>query len=328
MRTAHEINNASAELLASVPTATRLQSVLVIDTDVSGRDTFANDLSSRGFQVSACSSLAAALAQNGTPPELIVVDLDAHACAPAQTLAPLSDRADWSEIPVICLSTNRENTLAALELGVGDVLAKTVDLNELAARIRGQLRRAGRLAALLTQSHVDPLTGLLNRRGLMVHFEKTLARARRAGEMVSVLLIDLDGFKPVNDRLGHAVGDELLRRVGEALKSGSRCEDTVARLGGDEFVVVLPRADRIAARRVAARIRRTMSEIVIPGAIRGVHGSIGVVTGDAGELSLDQLLAEADEKMYADKRERRNGARRAAGSNVLPLNNDNQEMSL
>jgi diguanylate cyclase (GGDEF)-like protein/PAS domain S-box-containing protein len=144
----------------------------------------------------------------------------------------------------------------------------------------------------------DPLTGLLNRRAFGLVLERHLVRVRRYGGGGALLMVDLDGFKRVNDQHGHAAGDELLVTCAEALRERLRDSDEVARLGGDEFAVLLPAGDREEAQVVAGGIvdaieRRTLGEIT---------ASVGVApVGDAAATP-DDLLRGADRVMYGAKR--------------------------
>ncbi|PWU55199.1 hypothetical protein DLJ47_10315 [Micromonospora sp. S4605] len=169
------------------------------------------------------------------------------------------------------------------------------------ARQRSQLRA---LAAL------DPLTGALNRRGLAEFASHLFHGGCRPGP--SLLCLDLDDFKLVNDRLGHAAGDELLRRTVSAARDVLRVEDAIARVGGDEFVVVLVDADEPTARAIAARI----------GAAVGQHTSvsIGSATAPYDGDSLEALMLAADQRLYRAKQERHRVAARppADGSGLLP----------
>ncbi|MCY1144962.1 GGDEF domain-containing protein [Actinoplanes sp. Pm04-4] len=147
-------------------------------------------------------------------------------------------------------------------------------------------------AELAHQAHHDSLTGLYNRAAFHVRGGALLARHPGA----TVLLIDLDGFKPVNDRLGHAAGDEVLATVAQRLLAEVRPGDLVARLGGDEFALVLTGQD---APEAATRIRNALTE---PMLVRGEPVTIGASVGAAsGDSSLDALLHQADTAMYAAK---------------------------
>ncbi|WP_346535410.1 GGDEF domain-containing protein [Micromonospora sp. DPT] len=155
-------------------------------------------------------------------------------------------------------------------------------------RQRSQLRA---LAAL------DPLTGALNRRGLAEFTEQLFTGCCRRGP--SMLCLDLDDFKLVNDRLGHAAGDELLRRTVTAAREVLRAEDVIARIGGDEFVIILLDADEATARAAATRI---------DDAVRQHTGvSIGSATAPHDGHTLEALMQVADRRLYRVKQERRTG---------------------
>jgi diguanylate cyclase (GGDEF)-like protein len=184
------------------------------------------------------------------------------------------------------------------------LLTRTMDrqLNELQA-IR---------TALHHQSRHDPLTNLANRTMLYEYAREALA----AGQRLCVLVLDLDGFKAVNDTLGHAAGDELLRVVASRLTGQAREQDVVARLGGDEFVIVLPDVDRSLAGEIAERHRVAIAApVTIAGQIVHIGASIGV-SADVDDF--DALLRAADAEMYESKAERRRIApQRQAGEPVL-----------
>ena len=157
----------------------------------------------------------------------------------------------------------------------------------------------------------DALTGLANRMALCQHLEHAWLRAERRHEMLALILLDLDGFKPVNDRYGHQAGDQLLAEVARRLQAGARAADLVARLGGDEFVVVCEamgsaeQAEALAARlleRLAQPFRLSGGEVCI-------GASIGIGFARPPQGSSDELLRDADAAMYAAKAAGRNGIR-------------------
>jgi diguanylate cyclase (GGDEF)-like protein len=149
-------------------------------------------------------------------------------------------------------------------------------------------------------SRLDALTGSLNRRGLAEVHDTELARAARDGQPLGLLMLDLDGFKAVNDTLGHAAGDELLAWTSSAIEGVIRPGDASARLGGDEFAIVLPGADLDLAEDVASRIRHALAERVR--ATTGAAALLDVSEGDA-----DSLLREADAALYAVRRAKQAG---------------------
>jgi diguanylate cyclase (GGDEF)-like protein len=185
--------------------------------------------------------------------------------------------------------------------------------NDVTARVKAERalqeeRDRGRtyLARIEELAWTDPLTGLPNRRRLQEHAETALWSARAAGQAVALLFLDLDGFKDVNDRWGHAAGDALLTTVAERLSGRLRRGDLLARLGGDEFLVVLPGLDRDTARAEAERVADELAQSVsrqveLPDGPVEVGVSIGVsVFPDDGDEFRD-LLHAADLRMYDRK---------------------------
>ena len=162
-------------------------------------------------------------------------------------------------------------------------------------------------AYIRTLAFNDALTGLANRTLLRDRAGVALAAAKRQATTVAMLFLDLDQFKTINDSLGHAAGDEVLRRVAERLTEGLRGADTVGRLGGDEFLVVLPEGNERGATRVAQKILPAlMAPIAVGGHQLGVSSSIGVAIFPKDGETFDELLRNADTAMYRAKNAGRN----------------------
>ncbi len=170
-----------------------------------------------------------------------------------------------------------------------------------AAALVGLLRaRMGRLVERLSDaSRTDPLTGLLNRRGFEELMEVELARARRTGRPLSLMIADLDHFKRLNDRGGHAAGDAALQRFAAVARSCSRRVDVLGRLGGEEFALLLPDADAKRAFLVAERLRRGFADATSGGA--GTTVSVGIASMSATDPDREALMAAADQALYAGK---------------------------
>ena len=171
-----------------------------------------------------------------------------------------------------------------------------------------QLREVAQLRHAATH---DALTGLPNRALLGERLENALhGPDRRAELQVAVLVVDVDGFKDVNDRHGHPVGDALLTALGERLRALGRAGDTVARWGGDEFVLVLPGCGRAAAERRRDQVVRAVAlPVVVPGAPEvhlQVSASVGLAVGEPGEDAA-ALLARADQALLASRSATRAG---------------------
>ena len=173
------------------------------------------------------------------------------------------------------------------------------ELAEMNARLESALERESRLA------RTDAVTDLPNGRAFLEQLQRELARSRREHHPVSILYADLDGFKAINDRYGHAAGDVVLRLVADAMRKSVRGGDTLARMGGDEFCGVLWKADASSAMHVVNRITSRVQKIAAdyPAARLGI--SIGVVEAREDEKDAEHLLARADAIMYQRKQSRR-----------------------
>jgi len=154
------------------------------------------------------------------------------------------------------------------------------------------------LAVLRVDALTDPLTGLYNRRFLLEHLGREIARAERAEGVVSVGLLDLKSFKAINDRLGHAAGDSVLARTASAIRDSLRSIDAGCRWGGDEFVVVLPNTSFFSAFAVVERIRKKVAGLTLPEGPQGVGMHYGIACYPMDGKSADFLLKIADRRLY------------------------------
>ena len=158
------------------------------------------------------------------------------------------------------------------------------------------------LTTLRGNAITDPLTGLYNRRFLHDHLERELSRAERSGGVVSVLLMDLRGFKGINDRLGHPVGDGVLVRTARRIRESLRVVDAGCRFGGDEFVAVLPNTDLVHSLAVAERIRQRVSNIRLPLRVGlNVDLNYGIATYPADGRTFAFIMKMSDVRLYASK---------------------------
>ncbi|PYU23191.1 MAG: hypothetical protein DMG30_12385 [Acidobacteria bacterium] len=180
-------------------------------------------------------------------------------------------------------------------------LAQILRVSSYAVVLGGTLLDNSRLFKQVQQLAIsDPLTGLANYRHLIDVLESEIERSGRTDREFSVLLLDLDGLKSINDRFGHLVGSRALRRLADVLRVHSRAVDTPARYGGDEFALVMPETGAQAARQVASRIReRLASQTEQP----KISVSVGVAVYPSSGATAERLLMAADEALYAMKQE-------------------------
>jgi two-component system cell cycle response regulator len=230
-------------------------------------------------------------------------------------------------VPILLLVEDgeHERLAKALDLGVNDYLVKPADRDELIARSRSQLRRKRFEEALranyrknLAAAMTDGLTGLYNRRYLETHFEIVNRRLAESGKPLSLMILDIDRFKEINDAYGHRAGDQILQALAAHLTDRIRGFDTATRLGGEEFVVLMPESLLEEAMSAANRIGRSIGAQVFT-TEDVAHGlavtvSIGVASTTAGACSFDELLARADGALYEAKRTGRNRVCAAAPS--------------
>ena len=249
-----------------------------------------------------------------TPPDLVLCDLVMPGFDGLKFLGLKASRKELEQIPVIILTAEDDLDRKAeiLERGASDYVTKPFHEKELLARVRIHtklkilqdelLKKNAQLEAL---SVTDPLTGLANRRRLMTRLEEEVHRSRRLKMPLSVVMIDIDHFKLVNDTHGHAMGDEVLRNIGTLLKSGVRATDLAARYGGEELTLVLPHTDLPSALQVAENMRQKFAELEhhLDGVTLKKTASMGVASrdGQGEQPDAESLLKRADEALYRAK---------------------------
>lgn len=233
------------------------------------------------------------------------------------------ERTKHMSLLMVGEAEDKQRFLRGLDIGVNDFLVRPVDRNELMARARTLVRNkrfSERLRSNVVNSMeaavIDQLTGLHNRRYLDKNFPSAFVEARREERPLSVLVLDIDRFKAVNDTYGHESGDEVLKTFARRVRSCVRGDDMLVRFGGEEIVVVMPDTTEDVATFVAERIRSRVesSGFAIDRGARqiAVTTSIGVAHMMAQDVSPDDILKRADAALYRAKAEGRNRVIRAA----------------
>lgn len=293
--------------------------VLVVDDDPLSRKILEQVLLSAGCEVESAGDGQEALAKvRQHRPDVVVTDWQMPVMDGLTLCRILKGTEETRFTHVVMLSARGETEakVTGLETGADDYLVKPIEPVELQARVRVGLRLQKALSDLAAKNEIleklaltDALTGLANRRAFREALESELARVARHGRPASLLFLDLDHFKAVNDTHGHAVGDEVLEGFSVVLKRACRRGDLAARVGGEEFALLLPATGRAPAALVAERVRRVVEFRPLGRAVPvPVTVSIGVVgTEDLSEgASADELLRRADAALYRAKDEGRN----------------------
>lgn len=268
--------------------------------------------------------------------DLVLCDLEMPRMDGFRFLAMMRAREEFQDVPVIILTgrEDRDTKIRGLEQGASDYLTKPFDAGELVARVRVQLKvkslqdelkRSNDM--LRTLSITDPLTHLHNRRHLMEMVEKEFQRASRKGAHLSLIILDIDYFKKVNDTYGHQEGDRVLTILADIVRRRLRSYDLAARYGGEEFVLLLPETPVPEAMAIAERLRLEVQEHIFDGSLQGqvLTISLGVATYPSSRIeSIDSLFRQADEALYRAKQSGRNRVELMAG--VSPAKSEHSEV--
>jgi two-component system, cell cycle response regulator len=253
--------------------------------------------------------------------DLILLDLQMPHLDGFEVIEQLKTVEEESYLPVLAVTAQQAHKLRALKAGAKDFITKPFDVDEILMRVHNMLEvrllhEQARSHAKLLESMAlqDPLTGLANRRLLPERVWMAIAHARRNKSAMAVLYLDLDGFKEVNDTLGHAAGDTLLKMVAARLVATVREEDTVARLGGDEFMIALWHV--VGADDTAKVASKLIDAVAQPYEIDGHQVTVTISAGASlypsdGE-DVDALMKSADVALYAAKRSGKNTYRLTA----------------
>jgi len=256
--------------------------------------------------------------------DLVIVSLSLAGVDALRLCSQLRSLDRTRMLPILVIADPNDNPrlMRGLDLGVNDYLLRPIDRNEMLARVRTQVRRkrfSDRLRdsvqMTIEMAVIDGLTGLHNRRYLERHLAMLVQQAAARSKPLSLLLLDIDHFKAVNDSHGHAAGDEVLREFSRRVRKAVRNIDLACRLGGEEFVVAMPDTDAALALLVGERIRQKIAGErfqVSDGASLEITVSIGISSLEGREDTPEGLLKRADEALYRAKRAGRNRVAAAA----------------
>jgi two-component system cell cycle response regulator len=256
--------------------------------------------------------------------ELVVINLDMEGFDALRLCSQLKTMEQTRQTPILIIvdPDDHQRLLRALDMGVNDYLIRPIDKQELLARVNTQIRRSRytetlrhHVQASIEMAVTDALTGLYNRRYLETHLGHLVEHSVNRGKALSVLTLDVDFFKAVNDTHGHDVGDKVLQELAQRIRGNIRNVDMACRTGGEEFVVVLPSTDIEVATKIGERMRKSVSSRsfnVGAAAALSITISVGVAALEGVDDKVDDILKRADQALYRAKREGRNRVIQAA----------------
>jgi len=300
--------------------------VVVLDDNNQNLKLISDVLEDAGYDVSLCLTsfqLLDYLDEELELPDIIILDVMVPDLDGFEVCKRIKNNERTKDVPIIFLSAKTETVDIVYGLGVGgvDYITKPFRPIELVARIqthieikniRDELKEKNKELLLLNQqleeyAIKDPLTKLYNRRMMLNKFDEEISRSKRNNDVFSVVLLDIDKFKEVNDNYGHNFGDEVLKIFSDLLMNSKRLEDFVARWGGEEFLIILPHTDAKGAYTVASRIKNKVNDYEY------LYNDISLhITATFGiaefcyEDTVEKIIKKADFALYYGKENGRN----------------------
>jgi two-component system, cell cycle response regulator len=250
--------------------------------------------------------------------DMVIVSLGLQGFDALRLCGQIRSHERTRQLPILCLAEmeDRARVLRALDIGVNDFLMRPLDSNELVARVKTNLRRKrygdklrDTLQTSIELAVVDPLTGLNNRRYFETHLSTLVAQAADCGRPLSLMILDIDHFKGINDSHGHEAGDRVLKGFSKRVRKVIRIPDMICRLGGEEFVVVMPDTSLDVAARIAERVRGEIERerFAIGDVSDPVKITVSIGLAERGGDNLpDGLFRRADRALYRSKSSGRN----------------------
>ena len=282
--------------------------VLIVDDTVALAEYYAQVLRLARVNVAVVSDPSMLLEKlSEFKPELILMDLSMPQCTGIEAAKVIRQDSDYLGVPLVFMSskTDQHRQLAAIEIGADDFLEKPIADNHLIDAVKIRAERFRSLATLIRQ---DNLTGLLNQISFKLQLEAELSRTLRANSPMTVAILDIDRFKQINDKYGHAAGDRVIRSVAKLLTKRLRKADIIGRYGGQEFAVVMPDTNLDSGLAVLNDLREQFAHIVY-GADEAEFActvSIGVASTVTCD-EMDTLIQAAETALYNAKQSGRNG---------------------
>jgi diguanylate cyclase (GGDEF)-like protein len=287
--------------------------VLVVEDNRSNIDILLNLLEPYDVLVALDGSGALALLEDELP-DVILLDIVMPGMDGYEVCSRIKAQSRLQAIPILFMSarTDEQSLLKAFEVGGSDYVTKPFRARELLARVRTQVEYRRAMEKLRRMAVTDDLTGIHNRRAFFQAATRAFRQATERHEALSALMLDIDHFKGINDRFGHASGDEALKHFAGRVAAMLQPQDLFGRLGGEEFAVLIAGMDSDAVDSLAQRLCEGIRAIRLsgPAASLRMTVSIGVSSLHDGIGDVDALLRDADEQLLLAKRDGRDRVRR------------------
>jgi diguanylate cyclase (GGDEF)-like protein len=282
--------------------------VLVVDDDADKLSLLSVALGMEGYNVRTAENGRAALAAvESYPPDLIITDVMMPEMDGYELAREIRRNPQTRFIPLILQTAGRHDPhdlRLGAQVGALGFVTDPTDLDLLLARARTLLEFKGNLDTWQEAAFTDHLSGLPNRRRLERQLEQEISRTMRYGHPFSLLMLDIDHFKKVNDSFGHEAGDEVIRNLAKTLQEGIRGIDLAARIGGEEFAIILTETSMEKAVEAAERLRLAVKNLQIAG-VGSVTVSVGIAEAPFCAQNARELLACADAALYSAKEQGR-----------------------
>ena len=289
--------------------------LLVVDDNESNLDMLLGMLDAYDVIVALDGKSALDLLQYETP-DVILLDIIMPGIDGDEVCTRIKTNPRWRDIPILFITakTDEASLVRAFDVGGCDYVTKPFRRRELLARVRIQVEYRRAMEQLRRVAVTDELTGLPNRRAFFETADHLFTTARARGAPLAALMLDLDHFKTLHDRFGHAVGDEALRRFADCVRGCLPQKHLFGRLGGEEFALLAPGSDAAQADELGDTFCRAVAEIDLGPAATGFRMtvSVGIAHLSEGAPDLDALLREADDRLFEAKRDGRNQVRRTS----------------
>ncbi|MGC0372058.1 MAG: hypothetical protein DGJ47_000763 [Rickettsiaceae bacterium] len=318
----NKINAEFGEELVSIEDNFSNCKILLLDDDIAQAKNIKSQLISLTDKITRHNNVEELLTSESSPPDLVIISCQTEE-DPLRIAMMLRSNSKYSNIVIMLLAQEEDMPIVikGMELGVNDYFLYPVEQSELQARAKTQLRKKiyqdnlrKELEEKVDLSTKDGLTGLFNRRYFDVHIKQMTEKVITSSKKLSLILLDLDNFKEVNDNYGHQSGDQVIKSFSKILKDSCRITDLIARYGGEEFIILVGNADINTSDKIAQKIliKTQEFEFEIPDHNQPLKKttSIGIAEFKPGE-SVESFIGRADKALYKAKESGKNQAVKA-----------------